>query len=97
MILDTIDQPVIEELEPIGGTGDTITGIAAALAASGMPVPDACAAACRANRMAGMLARPTPATQIYEIIEKIPWALARVLEKNRSQYEICDGVKSDVG
>ena len=97
VILEQVKQPVIEELEPIGGTGDTITGMAAALIAGGIEIPEACAAACRANREAGMICRPTPATQIFEIIEKIPEALARVLEKNGPQYEICHGAKSDAG
>jgi NAD(P)H-hydrate repair Nnr-like enzyme with NAD(P)H-hydrate dehydratase domain len=78
-VINQIDAPVIEELEPIGGTGDTITGMAAALIASGMEIPEACAAACTANRIAGLLAKPTPATQIHEIINRIPAALERVL------------------
>jgi len=81
-IIQRIDEPVIEELEPIGGTGDTITGMAAALIANGMEIQAACAAACRANRIAGLLARPTPATQIHEIIAKIPDALDKVLCEN---------------
>ena len=79
VIIENIGEPVIEELEPIGGTGDTITGMAAALVHHGSTIPEACAAACRANRIAGMLARPTPATQICEIIQKIPEALRQVL------------------
>jgi NAD(P)H-hydrate repair Nnr-like enzyme with NAD(P)H-hydrate dehydratase domain len=78
-IINQIDAPVIEELEPIGGTGDTITGMTAGLVHHGYSIADACAAACRANRMAGLFARPTPATQIYEIIARIPEALSRVL------------------
>lgn len=83
-VLETVDQPLIEELEPIGGTGDTITGMAASLIAFGLPAPDACAVACRANRYAGLLARPTPATQIQAIIEKIPEALAMALGERRA-------------
>lgn len=96
-VLETVDGPLIEELEPIGGTGDTITGMAAALVAHGMPVPAACAAACRANRLAGLLARPTPATQIHEIIEKIPEALAMTLGEPRSgtAYQSFQGVTAD--
>jgi NAD(P)H-hydrate repair Nnr-like enzyme with NAD(P)H-hydrate dehydratase domain len=51
----------------------------AGLVHHGYSIADACAAACRANRMAGLFARPTPATQIYEIIARIPEALSRVL------------------
>jgi ADP-dependent NAD(P)H-hydrate dehydratase / NAD(P)H-hydrate epimerase len=78
-IIEQIDEPVIEELEPIGGTGDTITGMTAGLVHHGYTASQACALACRANRIAGLLARPTPATQIHEIINRIPAALARVL------------------
>ena len=81
-IMQQVDEPVVEELEPIGGTGDTMTGIAAALVHHGYTMPDACAAACRANRMAGLLARPTPATQIHEIIARIPDALSRMLSES---------------
>ena len=83
VIIENIGEPVIEELEPIGGTGDTITGMVAALVHHGYTIHDACAAACRANRIAGMLARPTPATQIHEIISKIPEALEQVMCCNR--------------
>ena len=97
VLLETIHQPVIEELEPIGGTGDTITGMATALISNGMEIPGACAAACRTNRMAGLLARPTPATQIHEIIAKIPEALNMVLRENLPgfNHETFQGVTTD--
>ncbi len=84
-VIQQVDEPVVEELEPIGGTGDTVTGMAAALVHHGYAIPDACATACRANRMAGLLAQPTPATQIHEIIARIPDALNRVL----SEHDCC--------
>ncbi|MBN2108923.1 MAG: sugar kinase [Deltaproteobacteria bacterium] len=79
VILEQIDDPVIEELEPIGGTGDTITGMTAGLVHHGYMPAHACALACRANRIAGLFARPTPATQIHEIIARIPEALSHVI------------------
>jgi len=36
----------------------------------------------KANRLAGHYAKPTPATQIIEIIQDIPKALSKVLRKN---------------
>lgn len=78
-IVDRITAPVIEELEPIGGTGDTITGMAAGLIAHGFPVAQACSIACRANRIAGELIKPTPATQIHELIAAIPEALQKAV------------------
>lgn len=74
-ILKSISEPSIPELEAIGGTGDTITGMLAALAARGGDLIDACVLAARANREAGRLAMPTPATQVNKIIEYIPQAL----------------------
>ncbi|MEW6381818.1 MAG: NAD(P)H-hydrate dehydratase [bacterium] len=74
-IYHSMSEPSIPELEAIGGTGDTITGILSALAYRGIDLIDACLIAARANREAGRLARPTPATQVNKIIECIPQAL----------------------
>ena len=68
-------------LEAIGGTGDTLTGIAAALLDAGWSVPKAAQTAALANRLAGQLAQPNPATQIQEIIRCIPEALKLALEE----------------
>ncbi len=76
-VLGTVDFPAEEALECIGGTGDTLTGIVAALIHSGMAFPDAALLAARVNRLAGKLTRPTPATQVSEIIRSIPEALRR--------------------
>jgi NAD(P)H-hydrate repair Nnr-like enzyme with NAD(P)H-hydrate dehydratase domain len=75
-ILATVAKPGIETLEPIGGTGDTLTGIAAALLAAGLDLKAAAVLAARANRLAGLRVGPTPATQVKEIIAQIPQALA---------------------
>jgi hypothetical protein len=74
-IVEEIQNPVIEELEPIGGTGDTITGMVTALVYHGILIPEACSIACRANRLAGQMANVDPATQIDTIISCIPAAL----------------------
>ncbi|MCW7753888.1 sugar kinase [Desulfobotulus sp. H1] len=71
-----IDSPGCEVMEAMGGTGDTITGMASALIASGIHMEKACHMAALANRHAGMLTQPTPATQVVEIIRAIPQALA---------------------
>ncbi len=70
-----VDYPMVEELEPIGGTGDTLTGIVSALIESQVPMPKAAELAAIANRVAGKLSNPTPATQVVEIIKNIPKAL----------------------
>ena len=77
-ILDRIDKPDVEALECIGGTGDTITGMVAALIFSGCKPKEASYIAAVANRIAGSLANPTPATQVLEIIRCIPEALKKV-------------------
>lgn len=79
-ILSTVDSPVEEALEAMGGTGDTLTGIVSALIDSGMNLRQAALAAMKTNRLAGHLARPTPATQVMEIIRHIPAALQEILE-----------------
>lgn len=75
MVLDTVDGPDAPMLEPVGGTGDTLTGIVSALLASGLNMNDACPAALRANRIMGELAHPTPASGIGDLLPFIPEAL----------------------
>lgn len=79
-VIATIDEPSEEALEPIGGTGDTLTGLVAALAEGGEALDQAAVRAARANRIAGCLASPTPSTQVSDIIDHIPQAVAQVLE-----------------
>lgn len=78
----TIDSPMEEAMEAMGGTGDTLTGIVTALIGTGMEVMKAATIATRVNRLAGYYAKPTPATQVMEIIQHIPKALAKVLSEN---------------
>jgi hypothetical protein len=80
-IVATVSEPCIEALEAIGGTGDTLTGIVAALLANGQDIETAALLAAKVNRRAGLLASPTPATQVAEIIAHIPRALAELLDK----------------
>ncbi len=79
-IIASVNKPVAEAMEAMGGTGDTLTGIVAALVGSGMNIPEAGEIAARTNRLAGVFARPTPATQVMEIIRQIPRALTEVLK-----------------
>jgi NAD(P)H-hydrate repair Nnr-like enzyme with NAD(P)H-hydrate dehydratase domain len=75
----TVDCPACEAMEAMGGTGDTLTGITAALIESKMEISKAAIVAAKVNRLAGYYARPTPATQIVDIIEQIPRALEEVM------------------
>jgi ADP-dependent NAD(P)H-hydrate dehydratase / NAD(P)H-hydrate epimerase len=79
-VLATVAEPRIEALEAMGGTGDTLTGIAAGLIAAGCDLESAALLAARVNRLAGLLANPTPATQVAEIIKHIPMALKSLAE-----------------
>jgi len=78
-ILETVDDPVEEVLEAIGGTGDTLTGLVSVMIDAGMNMREAAVAAMRVNRTAGKCAQPTPATQIEEIVRHIPQAIHDVL------------------
>ena len=71
-ILETITEPNVPELEAIGGTGDTITGLVAAFADAELELHEAAIIAARANRMAGKYAQATPATRIRQIIAQFP-------------------------
>ena len=77
---EAIDEPLVAAMEAIGGTGDIITGLLAAWTGMGRDVPSACALASRIARMAGQLADPDPGTQVIEIIEQIPAALADLVD-----------------
>ena len=76
--LGKVDSPVNAAMEAIGGTGDTLTGLAAALISSKIKIDEAAILAARINRLAGHYANPTPATQVMEIIRHIPEALDNI-------------------
>jgi ADP-dependent NAD(P)H-hydrate dehydratase / NAD(P)H-hydrate epimerase len=82
-IIETISEPDVPALEAIGGTGDTISGMAGAFIHGGFSPLDAARVTFRANRMAGEYARATPATRIREIIEALP----RVFEKLLAEWK----------
>ncbi|MFC2016965.1 NAD(P)H-hydrate dehydratase [Chloroflexota bacterium] len=71
-ILATITEPNVRELEAIGGTGDTITGLVSAFAYAGLELDKAAIVAAKSNRMAGKFAQATPATRVRQVIEQFP-------------------------
>lgn len=79
-VVFSVDSPIAEAMEAMGGTGDTVTGIVTALAGTGMPILKAAKIAAKVNRVAGFNANPTPATQVSQIIQQIPQALEKVLK-----------------
>lgn len=71
-IIETVEEPNIPELECIGGTGDTITGIVTALAYAELELEDAAIISAKANRVAGQMSKATPATKVGEVIDYLP-------------------------
>lgn len=80
-VLERVNYPMVPHLEPIGGTGDTVAGIASALLAAGLPMARACSLAARANRYMGQLAQPTPATQISELLSQLPGGIRLAMQE----------------
>jgi hypothetical protein len=76
-----IDHPSEESLEAIGGTGDTLTGILSVLIRENRNSVQSATIAARVNRWAGAYAEPNPASQVSEIIQRIPQALEKVFSE----------------
>jgi len=68
-IVSTIDYPDVPELEAIGGTGDTITGLASGYLSIGQETQDAAFGALAMNRRAGQKIGAQVFTPVLEIIE----------------------------
>lgn len=83
-IIDMIDSPDIPAMEAVGGTGDTLTGIAAALIYYGNSIEKASGTAARVNRIAGKYCNIKPDSSITGLIEKIPQALGLIMEEQTS-------------
>jgi NAD(P)H-hydrate repair Nnr-like enzyme with NAD(P)H-hydrate dehydratase domain len=79
-VLAVVDGPDVPELECIGGTGDTITGMCAALIAKGLDIKQALLLSAKANRLAGMADAITPASRIEEIIDRFPEVFKNYLD-----------------
>ncbi len=81
-VLYTLKEPDVPALEPIGGTGDTITGLVSGLVYAGYKPLDAAVIAAKTNRVAGQYVNPTPATLVKEIADAFP----AVLEKHLAAW-----------
>lgn len=80
-IVAEISTPDVPAMEPIGGTGDSVTGLVTALLASGLDIAHACRVAAQANRYLGLLADPTPAFGVADLLPVLPQALTRALRE----------------
>ena len=78
-IVSELCEPDTPAMEPIGGTGDTLTGFVTALLAAGHDIPEACLVAARANRFLGRLSNPTPAFGVADLLPFVPEALEMAL------------------
>ena len=74
-IFATVSEPGVPAMEAIGGTGDLVTGLATGFLCGGLPVDQASLMAVKTNRQVAVLAHPTPATQLAELVEVLPRAL----------------------
>ncbi len=87
-ILKEISEPCVENMEPIGGTGDSLTGIVTALIARRIPITKAAILAAKTNRIMGALSNPTPAFSVADLLPKLSGALNQVLsEENEGAFK----------
>ena len=84
-VIEKVDCPSFEVMEAIGGTGDTLTGLLSVLCGADFELTDAASLASLANRWSGHYADPSPATQVIELIEKIPQALVKALNEHKGR------------
>ncbi|MDX9870944.1 MAG: NAD(P)H-hydrate dehydratase [Clostridia bacterium] len=77
-VLEKVDEPNVPELECMGGTGDTITGMVSAFIYAGFALEQAAIISAKANRTAGLVTKVTPASHVGELIQQLP----RVLKEN---------------
>ena len=78
-IIESVNVPDVPMMEPIGGTGDTITGMVSAFLYAGLKPHEAAVIAARANRMAGKMAAVTPATRVKDVIDYLPEVFTKYL------------------
>lgn len=78
-VVASIAEPVVPALEAIGGTGDTLTGLASAFLTAGFPTQDAAVCAARANREAGRVMGATPAMRAGDLVAALPEVLRESL------------------
>ncbi|MDQ7781563.1 MAG: NAD(P)H-hydrate dehydratase [Desulfomonilaceae bacterium] len=83
-ILARIHEPCVENMEPIGGTGDTLTGIVAALIQSGKPIAEAATLAAASNRFMGLLSNPTPAFSVSDLLPRLADAVTEAVKSSSS-------------
>ncbi|MGC8907133.1 MAG: NAD(P)H-hydrate dehydratase [Desulfomonilaceae bacterium] len=81
-VIAAICEPSAPHMEPIGGTGDTLTGIVAALIEAGNEVATAAQKAAKTNRLMGAIYQPTPASSVSDLLSALPRALTTTGAEN---------------
>jgi hypothetical protein len=84
-VVEKVDYPCFDAMEAIGGTGDSLTGLLTALCGAGFKSIDAAVLAAKVNRWTGYYTDPSPATQVAELIDKIPQALSNLLDNDHKE------------
>jgi ADP-dependent NAD(P)H-hydrate dehydratase / NAD(P)H-hydrate epimerase len=79
VVKETISSPCVPELEAIGGTGDTVTGLASAFMGAGFPTFDAAVCAARSNRAAGAAMGARPDHRAEDLVAALPGVFAEHL------------------
>jgi len=78
-VVEVVEEPCVPELEAIGGTGDTISGLAAAFLGAGFPTVDAAVCASRSNRAAGVAMGAKPHHRASDLVAELPEVFAENL------------------
>ena len=74
-VVAKVVEPSVAALEPIGGTGDSLSGIVSSLIDSGLDIKHAAIIAAKTNRLMGKYSNPNPSTKVWEMLSNIPKAL----------------------
>lgn len=79
-VVSTVQDPSVPQLEAIGGTGDTLTGLAAGFLATGYPTVDAALLAARVNRQAGLELDAQPDHRAADLVRTFPQVIGAQVE-----------------
>ena len=77
-----VTEPCLPFMEPIGGTGDLVTGLLTAFASSGTALGQACLLAARSARLVGRRACPNPASSIASFMPFVSEGVAEAVERH---------------
>ncbi len=89
-VVTVVEEPNLPEMEAVGGTGDTITGLVTSLISAGFSLTEASVIAAKTNRMAAKMANLSVGTKIGEVIPKFPEVFKKFLsEWTTESYRTC--------